>query len=744
MSHTWVQLGRTGDILNILPLLYVEALAGNRQRLMVGREYAALLDGVGYVDRVVFDGEAWELRRAVEQASQLGTWLCTQVNAGADDVREFVYGPAKMETSKTTSFQKEQWRVAGRLSKWDECLPLVFDKRDKDREAALLEEWMPSNRKKYLLVASYGISSPFPYRELLMELVKHCGYTVIDLSQVQAERFYDLLALYEKAFALVAIDSAHLHLAWACPRLPVLALANDKPLLWNGSSWRPNFEWYCRYSDFPMRSVSMVDKIRSMATLDRAAPKRVFLWDGSKDAPLVPEAPWNDRLPILPGMCARLGPPDKPQTPYLRDVLRMGIQRAGQKGAVALVRPKTIVQSAEVPPVPCYSYRLTRSEDSQQFSPIVDFFSAPAAWWKHHLAEIPDLLLGSDYHWSHALWTIFSKAGDAVDATGLTVREVTPQATKTEVSPATAFNQKTAADFTARCGVSSRYPKISEQLEALPLSRHGLMPFAYNPTVIEHEGFLVLASRYHPEATPATKIVLSQVNLDGSVVTNKVLDLDCISAEDPKFFLVDHKIHMSYVASSIPFLPIRSVVRYTEILNGKPQGLITPKLAGNDNSTIQKNWVFWQRGERLLCLFECHPVQRVFEFGYGWWNTEGPKWPYGPIKGGTAPIETSDAYLRFFHSTLDNEPTGHHRRYYVGAYLMKKEPPYEVLKVSSRPILYGSEIDDLKVRERPHHWKANVIFPGGVIQRDDYFILAVGVNDSGCLLVKVPPEKLNL
>jgi predicted GH43/DUF377 family glycosyl hydrolase len=100
-----------------------------------------------------------------------------------------------------------------------------------------------------------------------------------------------------------------------------------------------------------------------------------------------------------------------------------------------------------------------------------------------------------------------------------------------------------------------------------------------------------------------------------------------------------------------------------------------------------------------------------------------------------------DKLLRFFHSSID---AGAQRRYFIGACLMNATPPYEVSAIGSRPILYGSEIDDLRVKDRPFHWKANVVIPGGAIEDKDGWLLAVGVNDSACAVVRVTEKDLRL
>jgi hypothetical protein len=72
--------------------------------------------------------------------------------------------------------------------------------------------------------------------------------------------------------------------------------------------------------------------------------------------------------------------------------------------------------------------------------------------------------------------------------------------------------------------------------------------------------------------------------------------------------------------------------------------------------------------------------------------------------------------------------------------------PFAVVRVSRRPILFGSEIDSLTLEQRQacKHFKANVVFPGGVVVRDGYWLLALGVNDSACAVAKVTPAALNL
>ena len=444
MPKTWIQLGKTGDLCNLLPLLFMESQRGPAPQLMVAREFAPLLEGVTYVRPQIYDGPYHELDQACILAQRIdGDWLATQVNGPADVLKSRVYGPAGLEQAVTTSFTKESWRVAGKLSDWDDQPALLFDRRNAAREKALIERWMPAKFKgKHILLCATGASSPFPYAQILRELVKAkypnpAKWNIIDLAQVKAERFYDLLALYERAWCLISTDTAPLHLARAMPNLPVLALANDRPLLWNGSAWRPNHVWYCRYHDFPERVGSFVG---ALDTLDGPGSKAgeqpgiVHVWNEYAGA-----TRWGDwfdeyqsgawvMCPVPVGGCGRdtvTNLKDEQRHPYLRDCLRMGLQKARADDWVCLTRPETrfrpgltqILQAHDR----TFAYRMGVRDGIERWQPVADLLCAKKSWWKSKLSEIPDLVWGRDQFWPHVLWALFNADG-AHDATGAVYR----------------------------------------------------------------------------------------------------------------------------------------------------------------------------------------------------------------------------------------------------------------------------------------------------------------------------------
>lgn len=765
MSRCYIQLSRTGDILGILPMLHLDYLKGERASLMVAKEYAPLLDGVSYVDPIVYDGPPHEIDKAVAQARALGhEVVCTQVNGPADMVRVHTYETQGMEKALTTNFQKEQWRVAGRLEEWHTAPALLFDQRDAAREKALFERYMvQGDPRRYVLVSVSGNSSPFPYSELLLRLLemwKAPKVTVIDISQVRAERFYDMLALYENANTLIATDSAPLHLAQACPTLPVFALTQDKPILWNGAPWRANHYFHCRYSDFPVRACEMIDKLTEIGPPNRRVKKRpvvVHVWNEYKGP--VRDKVWTyvktrwSEMPVEKGACGRdsenqLG--DKKRNPYLRDVLKMAFLRAQEGDFICVTRSDTAagdVFATITAQRACFANRIDRTDAGEMWSPVVDLFCATKEWWLLKYEEIPDLVMGGDHYWSEVLWGMFFKAG-AKDVTGCVHRRPA-RSSGDGAGKAMEHNGRLKDDFMVRAKVHARYPKASEQVEVLPIARKLLRNYGYNMTITQDKDHILACYRFHEGTSFSTKLAIAQIAMDGQVISNGMLAVpnDGQNAvEDPRFWQEDGVIHMSWVESTWP-TAAKSIVKTGRIVDGTLEYLGTDNFPGNNWSGMQKNWIYWYCNNRRYCFYKSVPVQSYFDFGQNKWiETEGPKWAYGPIKGGTPPVPYEGKLLRFFHSTVDNDRGQSSRRYFVGACIMEPEPPFQVVKVSSRPILYGSELDDLTPDERRacFHRKPSVVFPAGIIPMKDHWLLSCGVNDCQSVILKIYPSQLHL
>lgn len=242
----FLQLGRVGDILNVLPLAWDHhERTGERPLFMVSRDFAHVLDAVSYVEPMIFDGPfeqvmpaAWLARKETEDIA-----FCQ------------IYGQGLVAPQRCSSFAREAWAQGGSPTPWG-SLPLSIDVRSEEREEALRVRILgerPDDRP-LVLFALNGHSSPFPFRKALKyHLESNFGsrFRIVDLSDVRAERFTDLLGIFERAKLLVAIDTGHQHLAAACPDLHVVSLVTRDPSGWHGSPWRDQHVARLYYDEFP-------------------------------------------------------------------------------------------------------------------------------------------------------------------------------------------------------------------------------------------------------------------------------------------------------------------------------------------------------------------------------------------------------------------------------------------------------------------------------------------------------------
>jgi predicted GH43/DUF377 family glycosyl hydrolase len=748
---TFILLGRTGDIISLLPCLKAEADSGHRPALMVSKQYASVLEGVSYVDPVIFSGKWDDLAAAHAEAKARGPVVCCQVAGPKEAVEELTYTPTGYNHSQCDAFDKEIWRCAGHVENIMALHPLVFDRRNAEREADLCKQ-LPKG-KKIILAALGGNSSPFPGKRLLLELLKlkfgRGAYAVVDLSEIKAVRVFDLLGLYEKAHILVAADSAPLHLAWATPGLPVVALTSDTPTLWHGTSWRPNHALYMRYGDFPVNGLDILSSIQNAKPFVPQTETRISsAYESFEGDPggIPAKTFGRDTVEILK---------DDRRMPYLRDVMRVACQKTTSDGWVYLTKPGVVMEG--YPKELGWGHREIFKDGTRTHHPAIDLFAMPREWWLSHRNAIPDFVLGNDLHWQHALAKIMEMEG------GKELKDIVwcppPPPGKGYPKPPArvSHNESLAKDWAHGHSVTIGMKRVSEQIEMAPFHRNKIFPGAYNSSIIEYKGRKLLAYRYHPAMAELSRIAMAELDGNWDVMRNEDISMHTGSVEDPRLFTFAGDLWLSYVASNYP-AEMKSIIRFGRLTEGPPWTMhtaITPKFGNNDGLHIEKNWVFFdfkslESGYSIYAIHHSQPEQMVIRLS-GHNVTEehtskSPQWKYGEIKGGTLPIEYEGKWLRFFHSTLDNEPIPQWRRYYVGAMLMDNKPPFAPVSISREPVIIGSESDDLTTTERSQipFYKPKVVFPCGAIYDGSNFFLSVGINDGQLSICKVTPERLNL
>lgn len=435
-------LGKNGDILTLLPLLRKEAVA-EPVPLMVSKRYAPLVEGVSYVKPLVFDGEAHELDRAFAEAAKMSSNLrVCQVCGPKELIKRYVLDRNKdVKEGKMLgdSFQKSIWQLCGHWGDFTKGWPLVFDKRSEEREQKLIEKYVwtteKSRTKAKILLVSTGRqpnvktdAGHFKLKSLLtlvLDLALKRGWRIIDLDSIVADRFYDLLALYENASMLVATDNAPLHLAYAVPKLPVCALISDKPTLWNGSAWRPNHLFHCRYGDFPERVREMLDVFETMGqhgdpfwSRKIQGPKNVHVWsqyevtNDNMERHLEASLNWRSRYhrdgnwiscKIDRGAFGRDSESMKMEGgryPYVKDMLRAAAQRSKDGDTIVITRADTCF--SDNPIKAGFSHRIVKSSDGDTFSPWIDLLAFQRNTLDR-IGELPDLIMGPDLYWSDVL-----------------------------------------------------------------------------------------------------------------------------------------------------------------------------------------------------------------------------------------------------------------------------------------------------------------------------------------------------
>ena len=239
-----VQLGRYGDIINILPLLRHIHTHHGTPVLMVSSQFSDLLEGVSYVQPWVVDLDYSEILQAVRLAEDRYERV----------VVSQIWGAGYHHPDRGSRYTRDSGQRAGfgHLFDTDLLLP-VFDRRVMDRELGLIKALVgPESGVDYLVVqVTRSASSPYANGERVLAMIRaeaaECGIKVVDIASYNAPRLFDFLGLLAAARMIVTIDTAILHLAAACPDTPCLAIINSRP--WYGSEPRGKAWQRARYQD---------------------------------------------------------------------------------------------------------------------------------------------------------------------------------------------------------------------------------------------------------------------------------------------------------------------------------------------------------------------------------------------------------------------------------------------------------------------------------------------------------------
>lgn len=431
--RVYIQLGRAGDILNVLPLLRRDhQRTGRRSVILVSEPYRDLLDGVTYVEPRVFRGpfeainQAWPIAEKIAAEIE-GEIICTQI-----------HGDAISAQHRAWSFLRESWDQVPGAPPWGD-LPLVFDRRDPSRAAGVRAQLTQrASGRPYIVTALSGTSSPLPMANELMRYLRAklgSEFAIVDVSGYSAPRFYDLIGVIEGAHAVLAVDSGVLHLAHAAPHVPVVAFITRDPSRWHGTPWRPQHKARFFYDAAPECFADVVEELRSPGgraprIVHAVAEPPVDVDDETARRIDFATHNWareyGNGIWTWPAMTEnsskRRTSSDSPinderSAPFLRDVVDWAAEDAAPSDIIAW-------SNCDVSPAPgltgqildvvgshgaAYTHRWDfhraldkpfRSESevvAGEWYPGSDAFFFTVEWWRKHRGEYPDMLLGREH-----------------------------------------------------------------------------------------------------------------------------------------------------------------------------------------------------------------------------------------------------------------------------------------------------------------------------------------------------------
>lgn len=431
--------GRTGDIMIVLPCLYeIYRRTGLRPLVISSREYTSIYNGTTYVEALshpshwykgLQDMKQWAKKYAGTEGTVVQFWQeqpknedtigfnganwttlqCHGFNHGVNMALDPDFGTSMV---RRCGFSQAEWIK----------LPLVFDNRNEDREAALRRQYLHGH-KPAILFNFKGISSPFPNTPEVLNVLRPLQneFQLVDLSKIYAKRIYDLLGLYDIAAFLISSDTATAHLAVGS-RVPTAWFTMDG---WNGSVPRGNVAWHCKYSQARDRAKELWDIIKRVVSEQNTNPNvwHFYPWFVSKNPEVNrcneqakqtwKKVAWQD-VPVPDECLPRLYTKDGRALPYMKDVFDKGIEKAADNDICIYTNTDVQIRSDVLKHVEIvlkqsdalYCFR----RDFPPKTGIVpdanyvhghaysgsDLYAFRARWWRQQRQNMPDMVLGAE------------------------------------------------------------------------------------------------------------------------------------------------------------------------------------------------------------------------------------------------------------------------------------------------------------------------------------------------------------
>lgn len=418
MYKAYIQLGRSGDEILLAPCWKrIFDTTGVKPVVISSREYVGVLDGMSYVQAESLDVHWYKGMPQAREFARLkygsGNYTITQCHGHDKGV----------DMTKYPTFGETMWAEAGFPNQYGQ-FPMVFDRRNRERENALTQRFM-QNFKPLLLVNFQGISSPFSLGTRFMSDIMRAArdFRVVDLSKVRASRIYDLLGLYDIAAGLITIDTATLHLAGAST-IPMFAFTVDG---WNSAVPQgKNCVQAIPYSQALTQQpalMNFIQKLPRQPRVDSAEIFHVYTAYEPKDPETIRRnklaqetwkvQPWVE-VPVKDEQLPRMWEEEGKRWPYIKDVIDFAITGKPDNAIICYTNADIHVRSdccnqiraalARSDAVYCFRRdfgRLDAPIPDQNYHAGYDYCGSDlkafrVSWWKRYRSRMGDMILGGE------------------------------------------------------------------------------------------------------------------------------------------------------------------------------------------------------------------------------------------------------------------------------------------------------------------------------------------------------------
>jgi len=290
-------------------------------------------------------------------------------------------------------------------------------------------------------------------------------------------------------------------------------------------------------------------------------------------------------------------------------------------------------------------------------------------------------------------------------------------------------------------------------------------PLAFNPSMIRYDGRLLMSFRVIPNRKDNMTSYIGLIWLDedfNALGEAQILNLRKYSkvksrAEDARLITIGDKLYVVFSDNRdirITKGGFRVYVAELDYAGGmfdidEPQCL--SDFEGANSDVREKNWVPFEHNVALDLAYSITP-HRIFApvlNGSGRCDTVAEtssnfSWDLGIVRGGTPAHRVDDEYLAFFHSSTRMASAHSNGKeimhYFIGAYTFSKDPPFEVARASTSPIVGEGFYSGPEFKG---YWKpVRVVFPGGYVFDEQFIWLAYGRDDHELWIAKLDRSKL--